>query len=177
MLDGRKLAISVDRLDYSKGLIQRLRAYEAFLEAHPEWHERIGYIHLVVPSRDTVRNYKELKEEMDRLISAINGKYATLTWQPIRHFYQSVSPELLAAMYKLADVALVTPLRDGMNLVSKEFVACNIDPQRCAHPERNGRRSPRAARCAGRQSKRHSSICCNHPSPPWKCLRKKRRDA
>lgn len=127
LLNGRKLAISVDRLDYSKGLIQRLRAFEHFLEAHPEWHERIAYVHLVVPSRDTVRNYKELKEEMDRLISAINGKYATLTWQPIRHFYQSVSPELLAAMYKHADVALVTPLRDGMNLVSKEFVACNID--------------------------------------------------
>ena len=127
LLAGRKLAISVDRLDYSKGLIQRLRAYEAFLEAHPEWREKIGYLHLVVPSRDTVRNYKELKEEMDRLISAINGKYATLTWQPIRHFYQSVSPELLAAMYKKADVALVTPLRDGMNLVSKEFVACNLN--------------------------------------------------
>ena len=127
LLAGRKLAISVDRLDYSKGLIQRLRAYEAFLEEHPEWRERIGYIHLVVPSRDTVRNYRELKEEMDRLISAINGKYATLTWQPIRHFYQSVTPELLVALYKKADVALVTPLRDGMNLVSKEFVACNLD--------------------------------------------------
>jgi trehalose 6-phosphate synthase/phosphatase len=127
MLTGRKLAISVDRLDYSKGIIQRLRAYEVFLQEHPEWHERIGYMHLVVPSRDTVRNYKELKEEMDRLISAINGKYATLTWQPIRHFYQSISPELLVAMYKKADIGLVTPLRDGMNLVSKEFVACNLD--------------------------------------------------
>ena len=127
LLAGRKLAISVDRLDYSKGIIQRLRAYETFLEEHPEWREKIGYLHLVVPSRDTVRNYKELKEEMDRLVSAINGKYATLTWQPIRHFYQSVSPELLTAMYKQADLALVTPLRDGMNLVCKEFVACNLD--------------------------------------------------
>lgn len=126
MLAGRKFAISVDRLDYSKGIIQRLHAFEHFLEDHPEWHEKIGYLHLVVPSRDTVRNYKELKEEMDRLISAINGKYATLTWQPIRHFYQSVTPELLAAMYKHADIALVTPLRDGMNLVSKEFVTCNV---------------------------------------------------
>lgn len=126
LLGGRKLAISVDRLDYSKGIIQRLRAYELFLEQHPEWHGKVGYLHLVVPSRDTVRNYRELKEEMDRTISAINGKYANLSWQPIRHFYQSVSPELLAAMYKLADVALVTPLRDGMNLVSKEYVACNV---------------------------------------------------
>jgi trehalose 6-phosphate synthase/phosphatase len=125
LLNGNCLAISVDRLDYSKGIVQRLRAYELFLEQHPEWRERISYVHLVVPSRDTVRNYKELKEEMDRLISSINGKYATLNWQPIRHFYRSIQPSKLAALYRQADIALVTPLRDGMNLVSKEFVACN----------------------------------------------------
>lgn len=125
LLEGNRLAISVDRLDFSKGIIQRLRAYELFLDQHPEWREKISYLHLVVPSRDTVRNYRELKEEMDRLISAINGKYATLNWQPIRHFYRSVAPTQLAAMYRQADMALVTPLRDGMNLVSKEFVACN----------------------------------------------------
>jgi trehalose 6-phosphate synthase/phosphatase len=126
LLNGNKLAISVDRLDYSKGIIQRLQAYDAFLQQYPEWREKITLLHLVVPSRDTVRNYKELKEEMDRLVNDINGKYATINWQPIKHFYRSVSPQLLAAMYKLADVALVTPLRDGMNLVCKEFVASNV---------------------------------------------------
>jgi trehalose 6-phosphate synthase/phosphatase len=125
LLGNRKLAVSVDRLDYSKGILQRLDAYEQFLETHPEWQNRITYVHLIVPSRDQVRNYKELKEEMDRRISSINGKYSTLSWSPIRHFYKSVSPELLVALYKRADIALVTPLRDGMNLVSKEFVACN----------------------------------------------------
>lgn len=125
LLDGNRLAISVDRLDYSKGIVQRLKAYELFLDQHPEWHGKISYLHLVVPSRDTVRNYRELKEEMDRLISSINGRFASFSWQPIRHFYQSFTPTQLVAMYRQADVALVTPLRDGMNLVSKEFVTCN----------------------------------------------------
>lgn len=124
-----KLIISVDRLDYSKGIIQRLRAYELFLQQHPEWLGKVTYLHLVVPSRDQVKNYKELKEEMDRLISDINGRFATLTWQPIHHFYQTSPQAQLAAIYKVADVALVTPLRDGMNLVSKEYVACNIHQQ------------------------------------------------
>lgn len=125
LLRGNKLAISVDRLDYSKGIIQRLQAYELFLEQHPEWIGKISYLLLVVPSRDQVRNYRELKEEMDRLISSINGRFASLEWLPIRHFYRSLAPEQLAAMYREADIALVTPLRDGMNLVSKEFVVCN----------------------------------------------------
>ena len=124
-----KLIISVDRLDYSKGILQRLRAYELFLQQHPEWLGKVTYLHLVIPSRDQVRNYKELKEEMDRLISDINGRFATLSWQPIHHFYQTSPQGQLAAIYKLADVALVTPLRDGMNLVSKEYVACNINKQ------------------------------------------------
>jgi trehalose 6-phosphate synthase/phosphatase len=127
MVNKGRLAISVDRLDYSKGILQRLRAYELLLEQHAEWRENITYMHLVVPSRDNVGGYKELKEEMDRMISNINGKYATLDWQPIRHFYRSITPDKLVAMYKQADIALVTPLRDGMNLVSKEFVACNLN--------------------------------------------------
>ncbi|MBS1616028.1 MAG: bifunctional alpha,alpha-trehalose-phosphate synthase (UDP-forming)/trehalose-phosphatase [Bacteroidetes bacterium] len=125
LLRGNKLAISVDRLDYSKGIIQRLQAYELFLNLHPEWLGKISYFHLVVPSRDQVRNYRELKEEMDKLISSINGRHATFDWLPIHHFYRSLPPEQLVAMYREADIAWVTPLRDGMNLVSKEFVACN----------------------------------------------------
>lgn len=117
------IAISVDRLDYSKGILQRLQAFELFLSQHPEWHKRITLIHLIVPSRDTVANYRELKDNMNRLISEINGKYADLGWQPIVHFYRSFTPHQLSALYCAADVALVTPIRDGMNLVCKEYIA------------------------------------------------------
>ncbi len=122
-----KLLVSIDRLDYSKGITHRLKAYELFLERHPEFHEKVTYIHLVVPSRDSVTKYKEIKEEMNKLISEINGSYATLDWQPIQHFYRSFQPNLLSALYKSADVALVTPMRDGMNLVSKEYVASQVN--------------------------------------------------
>lgn len=120
-----KIALSVDRLDYSKGILQRLKAYDCFLERYPEWRQKLTMIHIVVPSRDTVSNYRELKVEMDRLVTCINGKYATLGWQPILHYYQSFEPHMLSAFYKCADLAIVTPLRDGMNLVSKEYVAGN----------------------------------------------------
>jgi len=125
--NGRKIAISIDRLDYSKGILQRLRAFEYFLDKNPEWRGQITLIHLIVPSRDTVRNYKELKEEMDKLVSSINGRLSTLDWCPILNFYRSFAPDMLSAMYKTADVALVTPVRDGMNLVAKEFVVSNVD--------------------------------------------------
>jgi trehalose 6-phosphate synthase/phosphatase len=121
--NGRKLFISIDRLDYSKGIINRLRAFELLLKTHPELCEKIVLVHVVVPSRDNVSKYKELKQEMDRIISDINGRYGALNWQPIIHLYRSLSINLLSALYKCSDVALVTPLRDGMNLVSKEFVA------------------------------------------------------
>lgn len=122
-----KVLISIDRLDYSKGITHRLEAYRFLLERHPELHGKIVLLHVVVPSRDNVPKYKEMKEEMDKLISDINGKYSTLGWQPIHHFYRSFPPNILSAMYKTADVALVTPMRDGMNLVSKEYVASKTD--------------------------------------------------
>lgn len=122
-----KLIISIDRLDYSKGIIQRLQAYEHFLKHHPDYHEKVTYVHLIVPSRENVGSYKNLKEEMNKLISDINGKYATFGWQPIHHFYRSLPANFLSALYKTADVALVTPLIDGMNLVSKEYVASNTN--------------------------------------------------
>lgn len=123
---GTQIALSVDRLDYSKGILQRLQAYELFLKKHPEWHQKITLIHLVVPSRDNVPAYRKLREEMNRLISQINGTYAVFGWQPILHFYQSFTPHMLAALYKSADMAIITPLRDGMNLVSKEYIAVNV---------------------------------------------------
>lgn len=125
-MTGTQIALSVDRLDYSKGILQRLQAYELFLETHPEWRQKITLVHLVVPSRDNVPAYRKLKDEMDRLISQINGTYAVFGWQPILHFYQSFTPNMLAALYKSADMAIITPLRDGMNLVSKEYIATNV---------------------------------------------------
>lgn len=123
---GTKIMISIDRLDYSKGIIQRLKAFDLFLKKYPQWRGKVTFIHLVVPSRENVGSYKKLKEEMNRLVSDINGKYATLSWTPIRHFYRSFPPNLLSALYRVADLALVTPLVDGMNLVSKEYIASNI---------------------------------------------------
>ncbi|AFD07111.1 bifunctional alpha,alpha-trehalose-phosphate synthase (UDP-forming)/trehalose-phosphatase [Solitalea canadensis] len=122
-----KLMISVDRLDYSKGLINRLKAFDQLLSQFPKYKEKVVFVQLVVPSRDTVKQYSELKEEVDRLVSDINARYGTLNWQPIQYFYRSFSIELLSALYKTADIALVTPMRDGMNLVSKEYVASKID--------------------------------------------------
>lgn len=121
-----RIMLSVDRLDYSKGIMHRLTAYELFLKKYPEWHQKVTLVHLIVPSRDTVPNYLKLREDMNRLVSHINGTYSVLGWQPIQHFYQSFPPHMLSALYRSADVALVTPLRDGMNLVSKEYIASNV---------------------------------------------------
>ncbi|UKJ05832.1 bifunctional alpha,alpha-trehalose-phosphate synthase (UDP-forming)/trehalose-phosphatase [Solitalea lacus] len=122
-----KLMLSVDRLDYSKGLINRLKAFDILLDKFSEYLGKVVFVQLVVPSRDTVKQYSELKEEVDRLVSNINAKYGTLSWQPIQYFYRSFTIDLLSALYKNADIALVTPMRDGMNLVSKEYVASKID--------------------------------------------------
>ncbi|MCC2546400.1 bifunctional alpha,alpha-trehalose-phosphate synthase (UDP-forming)/trehalose-phosphatase [Hymenobacter sp. BT175] len=115
--------LSIDRLDYTKGIAERLRAFELLLKRYPELCEQVCLLMVVVPSRDQVEKYKELKEEIDELVGRINGTYRTLTWNPIQYFYRSFSLEELSAMYCVADVALVTPMRDGMNLVAKEFVA------------------------------------------------------
>jgi trehalose 6-phosphate synthase/phosphatase len=127
LINHNRLIISIDRLDYSKGITHRLKAYQLFLENHPELRGKVTLIQLVVPSRDNVTKYKELKEEMNRMVSEINGRFSTLGWQPIQHFYRSFPIHLLSALYKAADVALVTPMRDGMNLVSKEYIASKTD--------------------------------------------------
>lgn len=122
-----KLILSIDRLDYSKGIPQRLAGFAAFLEKYPEFQGKVSLILLVVPSREHVETYKELKEELELLVGRINGKYSTLDWTPIHYFYRALPFNQLSALYGLADVALVTPLRDGMNLVCKEYVASRID--------------------------------------------------
>ncbi|WP_162427090.1 bifunctional alpha,alpha-trehalose-phosphate synthase (UDP-forming)/trehalose-phosphatase [Pontibacter pudoricolor] len=121
------IIISIDRLDYSKGIPQRLQAFELFLERYPEFHGKVTLVMLVVPSRDAVEKYKELKEEVDELVGRINGKYSDINWNPIQYFYRSLPLEVLSAFYRMANVALVTPMRDGMNLVCKEYVASKLD--------------------------------------------------
>ncbi|GAB3199437.1 trehalose 6-phosphate synthase/phosphatase [Pontibacter aydingkolensis] len=126
-LKANKLIISIDRLDYSKGIPKRLEAFEKFLEKYPEFHDKVTLVMLVVPSRDEVEKYKELKEEVDEMVGRINGKYSHIDWNPIQYFYRSYPLETLSAFYRMADIALVTPMRDGMNLVCKEYVASKHD--------------------------------------------------
>ncbi len=123
----QKIILGVDRLDYTKGIPERIRALERLLELHPEHREKVVLLQLAVPSRGQVAAYQELKREIDELVGRVNGRFATATWSPIRYLYRSVPPEQLAALYRDAQVALVTPLRDGMNLVAKEFAACQVD--------------------------------------------------
>ncbi len=122
----RKIIISVDRLDYTKGILQRLEAFEFFLEKYPQWRGKVTFILLVVPSRIGVEHYAMLKKQLDEMVGRINGKYDTIEWIPIWYLYRAIPQESLSALYAIGDVALITPLRDGMNLVAKEYVASKI---------------------------------------------------
>jgi len=124
-----KLIFSVDRLDYTKGVMQRLDALEAFLVQNPEWLEQLVFLLVVIPSRDEIQTYGERKQMIEQAVGRINGKFATLTWVPIVYRYASLSFDQLLALYSVCDVAMITPLRDGMNLVAKEFVASRQDQQ------------------------------------------------
>ena len=124
-----KLILSVDRLDYSKGILHRLHGFSTFLERHPEYHGKVTLAMVIVPSRDHVGSYAELKTKIDEEIGSINGHYSTMDWTPVCYFYHGFSLEELTAMYYVADIALISPLRDGMNLVAKEYVAA-----KCDHP-------------------------------------------
>ena len=122
----KKIIFSVDRLDYTKGLMYRLQGFEKFLEMFPEWRENVVFILNVVPSRDSIETYNEMKRRIEEKVSTINGIYSNLSWQPVIYRYNHLPFDDLCALYQAADVALITPLRDGMNLVAKEFVAsCN----------------------------------------------------
>ncbi len=118
-----KMILSIDRLDYSKGILQRLQAFELLIESHPELIGKVVLYMIVVPSRDTVAQYKELRDEIDKLVGNINARYRTLEWTPVNYYYRAFPVEMLSALYHTADVCLITPMRDGMNLVSKEYVA------------------------------------------------------
>jgi trehalose 6-phosphate synthase/phosphatase len=122
-----RLILGIDRLDYTKGIPRRLAAIERLLDDHPEWRRNVRFVQVAIPSRGTVSAYKVFRREVERLISRINGRFASPTWTPIHYMHQSLSQEDLVAFYRAADVMLVTPVRDGMNLVAKEFVACRGD--------------------------------------------------
>ena len=119
--------IGVDRLDYTKGIPQRFLAIERFLERHPEFQGRFVFTQLLVPSREQVKEYRDLKRELDEIVGRVNGRFSDTGWSPIRYLVRSLAPAELGALYRHADVALVTPLRDGMNLVAKEYVAAQVD--------------------------------------------------
>jgi trehalose 6-phosphate synthase/phosphatase len=124
-----RVILGVDRLDYTKGILERIRAVEVLLDLHPEHREKVLLVQVAVPSRSQVAEYRDLKREIEGLVGRVNGRFATANWSPICYLYRSFSHDRLAALYRDADVALVTPLRDGMNLVAKEFVACQVaDP-------------------------------------------------
>ncbi len=120
---GRRVVLGVDRLDYSKGLPERFRAFALFLRNHPEWRRRVCLVQIASPSRGSLDWYRRERAELEQLVGRINGELAEVDWTPIRYLHRSFAREALARMYRGADVGLVTPLRDGMNLVAKEFVA------------------------------------------------------
>jgi alpha,alpha-trehalose-phosphate synthase [UDP-forming] len=124
-LEGCQVVLGVDRLDYSKGIPERLVAIERLLERYPEHRHRLAFIQVAVPSRTRVANYRVMKRQIDEMVGRLNGRFTDGSWLPVRYLYRYVPHETLCAYYALADVALVTPLRDGMNLVAKEYVACH----------------------------------------------------
>lgn len=122
-LEGRALIIGVDRLDYSKGLPERFHAYARLLERSPQLHRKVTFLQIAPPSRGGVLEYRQIRRELERMAGHINGMYAAPDWVPIRYVNNSFPHSLLSGYYRSARVGLVTPLRDGMNLVAKEYVA------------------------------------------------------
>lgn len=122
-----KLVLSVDRLDYTKAIIKRLQAYELFLERNPQWHGKVVLLLVVVPSRIGVEHYEQMKRQIDELVGKINGQFGSVSWTPVLYQYRFVPFHPLVALYAASDVALITPVRDGMNLIAKEYVAAKTD--------------------------------------------------
>lgn len=123
----RQIILGLDRLDYTKGIPLRLRAYELALKRFPKLQRNVTLIQVVVPSREAVQEYQDLKGQIERLVSQINGELTQGAWIPIHHVFRSLTFEDLLAYYRVADVALLTPLKDGMNLVAKEYCACQVE--------------------------------------------------
>jgi trehalose 6-phosphate synthase/phosphatase len=116
--------LGVDRLDYTKGIPERLKAFSVFLQKHPELHRKTSLVQIVVPSRETIPGYQALRAEIERLVAQVNGEFAEPGWVPINYIHRSLPRTELLALYRTSQVAFITPLKDGMNLVAKEYCAC-----------------------------------------------------
>ncbi len=126
-LPDRQLILGVDRLDYTKGIPHRLHAFANALERYPDLRKHITLVQVVVPSREDVPEYEALKREIERLVGEINGRFTEVGWTPIHYIYRSLSRVELLAYYRTCEIALVTPLKDGMNLVAKEYCAASVE--------------------------------------------------
>lgn len=126
-VDYRKIIFSIDRLDYTKGIPYRLKCIKRFLEKYPAMHQKVIFNQMVIPSRTDISEYQQLKEEIDREVSEINSHFTINAWVPIHYMYYPIPREDLIANYRAADVMLVTPIKDGMNLVVKEYIASNVE--------------------------------------------------
>jgi trehalose 6-phosphate synthase len=122
-----KILLGVDRLDYTKGILKKLLALEKFFEKYPGFKGKVMLLQIATPSRMRVEEYRMMKREIDEQVGRINGRLQTIDWTPIRYFYRTIPQERLLAYYKAADVALITPLMDGLNLVAKEYIAACDD--------------------------------------------------
>jgi trehalose 6-phosphate synthase len=126
-LRGQKIILGVERIDYTKGILERLRGMERLLELKPELHGKVALFQIVTPSREGIEAYREKKREIDEIVGRINGRFSNDLWTPVHYLYRSFSPQRLMVYYRAADIALVTPLRDGLNLVAKEYVASRFE--------------------------------------------------
>ncbi len=126
-VQGRQLILGVDRMDYTKGIPERMLGYERFLERYPSMHGRVEFLQIGVPTRTKVEEYQDLKRSVDEIVGRVNGTFGRSDWTPLKYLYRPVPFHRLCAFYRQAAVALVTPLRDGMNLVAKEYVATHRD--------------------------------------------------
>ena len=121
----RKIILGVDRLDYTKGIPERIRSIQTLLRCYPDLIGRVNFVQIAVPSREEVDEYKDLRTEIEQLVGRVNGEFSFPGWVPVHYHYKSFPHDELVAYYRAADIALVTPLRDGMNLVAKEYPASN----------------------------------------------------
>jgi len=128
--ENRKLVITIDRLDYTKGIPHRVKVFARFLKKYPKYRNKVTMVLIVVPSRANVDEYRDLKTEIDTLVGDFNSKFSTFSWMPIIYFYRSLNFSELTSLYKVADIAMITPLRDGMNLVAKEYVAAKEESKK-----------------------------------------------
>lgn len=124
-----RVVLGVDRLDYTKGIPERLKAFGTFLRQYPNYRSKVTLVQVAVPSRESILGYQKLREEIERMVTQVNGEFGEPGWVPIHYIYRSIPKTELLALYQLADVALITPLKDGMNLVAKEYCASRMDKQ------------------------------------------------